>query len=164
MRLSSDADGQGSSSLTDLLRLQAEFQTRIVEETVGYLRRLQDTAMPVAPGTIVRPDPDATVAGSGRPGATVALSLEAENRQRVHCLVTPRIGPLVDPEGTTWAPEARADPAARLIPPGETATVALELVVPAELPPGTYRGSLLLQGFRESGVPVAVTVEPEPKK
>lgn len=163
MRLTSDPDGPGAGTLTELLRLQAEFQTRIVEETVGYLRRLQDTAMPVAPGTIVRPDPDAMVAGSGRPGGTVALTLEAENRQRVHCLVTPRIGPLVDQAGTTWAPEARADHAARLIAPTETATVALELVVPPDLPPGTYRGSLLLQGFRESGVPVTVTIEPAAK-
>jgi hypothetical protein len=31
--------------------------------------------------------------------------------------------------------------------------------VPADLPPGTYRGALVLQGFRNGAVPVAVEVK-----
>src|SRR5262249_14390809 len=83
---------------------------------------------------------------------TVELGLEVENRQRVHSVVTPMLAPLVEASGVTWFPAAAPEPASLLLPPGEVRALAIELPLPAELPPGTYRGALILQGFRDGGV------------
>ncbi len=150
-------DGAGGA-FGELLRLQTEFQARLAEETVKYLRRLQGAGMPAAPGTVLRPGEGVELTGSGSPGGTVSLELEVLNRQRVHCIVTPMLEPLVDASGVTWFPEVDPPPGSTLVPPGETRSLALTLRLPSELPPATYRGALLLQGFRDGAVPVSVEV------
>jgi hypothetical protein len=156
MRVESDPPDEQRGPLSELLRLQSEFQARLADETLRYLRRLQGAFAPAAPGTVVRPDGDGELRASGRPGQRVTLRLEAENRQRVHCLVTPMLTPLVARTGTTWFPAADPSPAATLLAPGEVGTVTVELVLPAELPADVYKGALVLQGFREGGVPVTI--------
>jgi hypothetical protein len=158
MRVPSDPPDEQRGPLSELIRLQSEFQARLADETLRYLRRLQGAFAPAAPGTVVMPDGDGMLRAAGRPGERVALRLEAENRQRVHTLVTPLLTPLVARTGTTWFPAAEPTPASTLLAPAEVGIVTLELSVPAELPPDLYRGALLLQGFRESGVPVAIEV------
>jgi hypothetical protein len=156
MRVESDPPDEQRGPLSELLRLQSEFQARLADETLRYLRRLQGAFAPAAPGTVVRPDGDGELRAAGRPGQRVTLRLEAENRQRVHCLVTPMLTPLVARTGTTWFPAADPSPAATLLAPGEVGTVTVELVLPAELPADVYKGALVLQGFREGGVPVTI--------
>jgi hypothetical protein len=156
MRVESDPPDEQRGPLSELLRLQSEFQARLADETLRYLRRLQGAFAPAAPGTVVRPDGDGELRAAGRPGQRVTLRLEAENRQRVHCLVTPMLTPLVARTGTTWFPAADPSPAATLLAPGEVGAVTVELVLPAELPADVYKGALVLQGFREGGVPVTI--------
>jgi hypothetical protein len=115
--------------------------------------------MPAAPGTVLHPEDGVELRGAGRPGDVVTLELEVENRQRVHSMVTPRLEPLVEASGATWFPELDPGPGSELVPPGEVRPLALPVRLPADLPPGTYRGALVLQGFRNGAVPVAVEVK-----
>lgn len=158
MKVTNDEGEQGPSGpLAELFRLQTEFQARLAEETLRYLRRLQGTMAPAAPGTVVAPGTGGALAAAGAPGETVALALEMENLQRVHCVVSPQLTPLVSAEGATWFPAADAPPH-RLLAPGETAAITLPLTLPHVLPPGLYRGALVLQGFRDGALPVQVAV------
>ncbi len=158
MRIASDSDGAASGPFSELLRLQTDFYTRLADETLRYLRRLQGAAAPAVPGTVLKPAATLQLEAAGAPGSAVELQLEVENRQRVHSVVTPLLSPLVDTSGVTWFPAAEATPPALLLAPEEVAQLAIQLPIPANLPPGAYRGALLLQGFREGAVAVLVTV------
>ncbi|HEY7422147.1 MAG TPA: hypothetical protein VH541_09050 [Gaiellaceae bacterium] len=162
-RVSNEPGGGQGGVFGELVRLQTEFQARLAEETLQYLRRLQGAAAPATPGTVLLPDEEAVLRGSGSRGSVVELSLEIENRQRVHCLVSPMLGPLVNADGVTWFPEVEAVPSTSLVPPGEARQQRVRVVVPMEIPFATYRGALLLQGFGDGAVPVAVEV-PEPAR
>jgi len=158
MRVANDEPGDGP--FAELVLMQAEFQARLLEETTRYLRRLQGVFEPRAPGTVLRAGSEALVSPPVPAGETVELSVEVENRQRAHTMVTPSITPLVEPSGTTFFPAAEFSPPSRLLAPDEIALLAFRVPLPAELTPGTYRGMLVLQGFREGGVPLAVQVCP----
>lgn len=160
MRVSNEPDGGGATgALSELFRLQADFQARLAEETLRYMRRLQGAVVPAAPGTVMMPAEGLELRAQAEPGGRAELSLEIENLQRVHCMVTPQLTPLVSPAGVTWFPEAEMATASRLLPPGAVEKVAIPIVVPPGLPQGEYRGALLLQGFRQSTVPVIVAIE-----
>src|SRR5260370_25727989 len=156
MRVANDEPGDGP--FAELVKMQAEFQIRLVEETTRYLRRLQGIFEPRAPGTVPRPDGEALVSVPSMAGETVDLNVEVENRQRVHTMVTPSVTPLVESNGTTFFPAAEFSPPSRLLAPEEVVKLTILLPLPAELAPGTYRGMLILQGFREGGVPLVVEV------
>src|SRR4051794_32534753 len=159
MRVPNDPGGSPGNPLSELVRLQTEFQARLAEETISYLRRLQGAAAPASPGTVVMPDGDGTLEAAAKPGGAAALELEIENRQRVHCMVTPALGQLVAPSGVTWMPAAEVTPPSLLVAPEQVVKLAVAVAVPQELPPDTYRGMLVLQGFRENGIPVAIAVD-----
>lgn len=160
MRIANDEPGSGP--FAELVKMQAEFQTRLVEESIRYLRRLQGVFEPRAPGTVLQPGSETLVAAPSTAGETVELAVEVENRQRVHTMVTPAVTPLVEPNGTTFFPAAEFSPPSRLLAPEEVAVLALRLPLPTALPPGTYRGMLILQGFRDGGVSLVVQVsEPQ---
>lgn len=163
MAISNERDGgqPGRGFLADLLRLQAEFQTRMTDETLRYMRELQARLGPSAPGTVVRADSEIELAASGVAGGDAALEVEIHNRQRAHCFVTPALSPLVSGEGTTWFPNGTPDPPSLILPPDESARLRVALDLPQELPAGTYRGALILQGFRDDAIPVAVEVAPQ---
>jgi hypothetical protein len=152
----SNENADGGGVFSELLRLQTEFQARLAEETLTYLRRVQGAAAPAAPGTVLVPHDEASLTAAGAPGSMIELRLEVENRQRVHCVVTPMISPLVSAEGVTWIPAGEPSQPSTLVPPGQVRTLALAVPLPAELPAATYRGALLLQGFGDGGVAVAV--------
>lgn len=159
MKVSNEGEAGPTGPLSELFRLQTEFQARLADETLRYLRRLQGTLGPAAPGTVLAGGDREVLRAAGAPGDTVALSLELENLQRVHCVLTPQLTPLVSAEGATWFPAAEIA-AHRLVAPGETAALTLTLPLPGELPAGRYRGALVLQGFRDGAVAVEVTVSP----
>jgi hypothetical protein len=46
-----------------------------------------------------------------------------------------------------------------LLAPSESRELAIELPLPDELPTSLYRGALILQGFRDGGIPVAIEAE-----
>jgi hypothetical protein len=151
--------GGWSGPFADLLRMQTEFQARLGEETMRYLRRLQGALGPASPGTVLLPDTGSELKGDGLPGGRAELRLELENLQRVHCVVTPQITPLVSEAGTIWF--AAADLGGfQILPPGDVRALALGLEIPADLPPDTYRGALVLVGFREGALPLTVRVGP----
>jgi hypothetical protein len=160
VRVPNDPAGSPGNALSEFVRLQTEFQARLAEETISYLRRLQGAAAPASPGTVVMPDGDETLQATAKPGGSATLELEVENRQRVHCMVTPALGQLVAASGVTWMPAAQSSPPSLLVAPEQVVAVALAVAVPPELPPDTYRGMLVLQGFRRGGIPVAIAVEP----
>jgi hypothetical protein len=153
-----DPNQGGSGALAELFRLQTEFSARLADETLRYLRRLQGAVAPAAPGTIVLQDPDLLLSTSGRHGGVADLVVEVENLQRVHCLVRPQLTALVSSDGATWFPEADPSNLSRLVAPGETAELRLQVKVAPAVPAGEYRGALLLEGFRDQGLPVLVTV------
>jgi hypothetical protein len=158
IRVSNEGGGGTTGAFSELVRLQTEFQARLAEETLGYLRRLQGAAAPATPGTVLIPRDGAALQAGGSPGSSVDLSLELDNRQRVHCLVTPMLGPLVSSEGVTWFPQAEGGTETTLVPPGQAQSRALRVTIPLGLPPGVYRGALILQGFAGQGVPVSIDV------
>lgn len=145
--------------LTDLLRLQTEFQLRVAEETTRYLRAVQDALSPVAPTSVLTVSAEEMIRADSRPGADLTLESELENTQAVHVAVTAGLTPLVSTAGTTWFPTAHPSPTVLLLAPGERATIRLEVVVPPELPAGEYHGALVLPGFRADGLPVLVAVD-----
>lgn len=158
MRISNDSNGAASSPFSELLHLQTDFYTRLADETLRYLRRLQGAAAPAVPGTVLKPGETLTLVATGAPGSAVDLQLEVENRQRVHSVVTSLLSPLVDTAGVTWFPAAEATPPALLLAPEEVSQLAIHVPLPVDIPPGIYRGALLLQGFREGAVAVIITV------
>ena len=159
MRVSNDAGGAGpSGAFAEMFRLQSEFQARLAEETLRYLRRLQGAVVPAAPGTVVLPDGELELDANGVPGGSVDIRVEVENLQRVHCMVTPQLTPLVSAVGVTWFPATGQGGESRLVAPNAVEQVAIPVSVPAELPDGEYRGALVLQGFRSNSLPVRITV------
>jgi hypothetical protein len=161
MSIKNDAGGGGwSGPFADLLRLQTEFQSRLGEETIRYVRRLQGAMGPASPGTVVLTDKSLEIAAQAE-GNAVTLHLELENLQRVHSVVTPQITPLVSDAGTTWFPSSDAAAAFRILPPGAVESFEIGLEVPGGKPSGTYRGALVLLGFRQGALPVRVEI-PQP--
>jgi len=165
MMPSNDQSGGGvSGPINDLLRLQTDFQQRLANETLRYLRQLQGLVGPVVPGTMVLPDPGLELQGSARGGEVVTLEVAVENRQRVHCLVSPMLSPLVSDRGVTWFVEATVEPSSTLLAESETANLRISIPVPEASPPGCYRGALLLYGFEKGALPVRVTVAENPEE
>lgn len=150
-----DHDG----GLAGLLHLQSQYQARLTEETLKYLRGVQAAFSPRAPGTIVATG-GLRLAGTGAAGGQLQLELSVENRQRVHTSVAPSLTPLVSDDGWTWYPTATFDPVALLLAPEEQASLSVSVQLPPEITPGVYRGGLLLLGFLRDSVPVLITVEP----
>ena len=157
MHVANDPHDPATGPFTDLLRLQAEFQTRMAEETLRYLRSVQATLAPTVPTTVLQAAADEALEVEGAPGDHVELSVELENVQQAYVSAAPALTPLSGREGTTWFPVT--DPVSpTLVPPGETAELRIAFTLPDELPPGEYRGALLLQGFRQDALPVVVRV------
>jgi hypothetical protein len=144
--------------IDDLLRLQTDFQQRLASETLRYLRQLQGLTGPVVPGTLVLPDPGLELRGRAPPGGEVTLEVTIENRQRVHCLVSPMLSPLVSEHGVTWFADMTIEPASVLLAEADAASIRISIAVPADSPPGSYRGALLLYGFEKGALPVRITV------
>jgi hypothetical protein len=162
---SNDPGGAGvSGPINDLLRLQTDFQQRLASETLRYLRQLQGLVGPVVPGTMVLPDPGLELQGSARGGEVVTLEVAIENRQRVHCLVSPMLSPLVSERGVTWFAEATVEPTSALLAESDTTIVRISVPVPEASPPGCYRGALLLHGFGKGALPVRITIAGNPEE
>jgi hypothetical protein len=162
LRVSNERGGAEQGPWSELLKLQSEFQSRLADETLRYLRRLQGALGPAVPGTVVVPDGSAELHAEGHPGGRVELALDIENRQRVHCMTSPMLSPLVGRDGATWFPEVELAPPSLLVAPGEVGALVVAIRLPAELPPDIYHGTLLLHGFKEGGLRVSVSVlEPE---
>lgn len=160
MNIRNDNPASGSSEpFADLLRLQTDFQARLADETFRYLRRLHGTLAPGSPGTVVSPREGLLVEGAGAPGARVELGIDIENVQRVHCVVSPQLTPLVGRSGTTWFPACEPAQQTVLVAPAKSERISLIIPVPPALPPDEYRGALLLQGFRDGAIAVRVLVQ-----
>jgi hypothetical protein len=153
----------GGGIFGELIRLHTEFHTRLAEETLKYLRRLQGTTMPAVPGTVLKPGGSSELKASGSAGKVVELKLEVENRQKVYCTLTPMLTPLVGASGAMWFPVAESSPPVSLIAPEEVASVVISLPLPSNLPNGAYRGAIMLLGFREAAIAVTVEVKGEVK-
>ncbi|MFC7530840.1 hypothetical protein [Actinoplanes sp. GCM10030250] len=156
MRISNHEAG-GDSGWDDLVRLQSEYQARLTEETLRYLRGVQAAFSPRAPGTVVQ-TAGVQVRVSGLPGSRVDVKFSVENRQRVHTTVVPAISLMINDEGWTWYPRAEPSPAALVLAPQDVVTVSMSVELPAELPPGVFRGSIILQGFLPDPMPLQITV------
>ena len=159
MRIQNDTTpGDASEPFAELLRMQTDFQARLADETFRYLRRLHGTLGPGSPGTVVAPREGLQLRGRGAPGGELTIALEIENVQRVHCIVSPQLTPVVGRTGTTWFPATSPPHPTFLVPPGGSERVTLRLVVPPDLPVDSYHGALLLQGFRDGAVAVRLDV------
>jgi hypothetical protein len=157
LRIPNQPDGGTGGQFSELMRLQAEFQSGLAEETILYLRRLQGASAPASPGTVVVPERSRELVTSGQPGTAAEVGVEIENRQRVHCVVSPSLSPQVGSSGVTWFPEAELIPT-MLLAPEEIATLQIKLSIPSEIPAGTYRGALMLRGFSDGAIALTVNV------
>ena len=72
--------------------------------------------------------------------------------------VTPALTPLISSMGTTWFAAVEISPPSVLLAPDETGVITVAIDLPPDLVPGEYRGALILQGFRDGGIPLSVTV------
>lgn len=162
MPVSNDPSDQAAGQFADLFRLQTDFQTRMAEETLRYLRAIQSALAPVVPTTVLTVADEEELRATGAPGHRIELVVELENTQRTYVTATAALTPLVERGGTTWFPVAQPSPPLLLVAPGETQELQVGVALPDELTAGEYRGALVLQGFRHAGVPVVVTVVEEP--
>ncbi|MFP5248179.1 MAG: hypothetical protein ACLGH0_15920 [Thermoanaerobaculia bacterium] len=159
MRISNESNAPPPGGpLAEFLRLQTDFHARLADETLRYLRHLQGVVAPSSPGTFAVPSDDLRLAASAAPGGTARITIEVENLQRAHCLIAPQLSPLISASGTTWFPEVNHGTASRLLGPGAVAPIEIHITIPATLPADTYRGALLLQGFRDGALPVTIDV------
>jgi len=164
MKISNDPAEEKGRPFAELFRLQTEFQARLADETLRYLRRLQGSAAPASPGTIMIPDGVSELKGLGVPGSSVELRLEIENLQRVHCTASPMLSLLVSASGVTWFPESESSPVSLLVAPAATAELRLRVAIPPRLQAGVYRGCLMLHGFCDGALPVAIEVGEPPEE
>ena len=148
----------------EVFALQQDFQARLADETLRYLRSLRGLLGPASPGTFVRPQPDLVLHGEGRPGDVTEIGFEVENQQQVHVIATPMLTPLVRADGTTWFPEAVAVPASTLVAPGAVGQLRISVNVPAEADAGRYDGALVLLGMKGAAVQVSFTIKPRPAR
>jgi hypothetical protein len=158
MRVTNESDEPNRGPFAEFLRLQTDFQARLAEETLRYLRRLQGAIGPSVPGTFVVPADGLEITASGEPGGSVVLELEIENLQRVHCVVTPQLTAFVASNGTTWFPTIAEGVGSQLVAPEAIERIVITLTVPDALPSATYRAALLLPAFREGAVAVKVII------
>ena len=154
MRVGNDPEWDSKSPMAGLLKLQTEFYARLTEETLKYLRHVQAASLPSTPGTVLLPREGLQLETSGAPGDSVELQLEIENRQRVHCVVTPMLSPFVSQRLVMLASKERASDQERLAPllesgqvtPTIDRTYPLDRVSEAlcEIESGTARGKLVI--------------------
>jgi hypothetical protein len=144
--------------LSEWLRMQLEFQGKLADETLRYLRRLQGAAAPVTPGTVLVPETSTELRAEAIPGGSFEVALEVENLQRVHSIAAPVLDPMVASSGTTWYPEADFSPAFALVAPDSVTKFAAKVSVPSSLPPGTYTGALSLRGLRQQVFRLTVAI------
>jgi hypothetical protein len=161
VRVANQPEGEIGGAFAELLRLQTEFHAQLADDTLKYLRRLQGAGMPTAPGTVLMPGGLSDLRTSGSAGNSAELKFEIENRQRVYCMVTPMLSPLVETSGVTWFPAVEPSSATILLAPEEIAPVVIGLLLPTDIPSGVYRGALLLEGFRAGAIAVTVEVTSE---
>ncbi len=161
VRILSEPDDRGAASGSELLGLQREFQARLADETLRYMRSLNGLLGPSSPGTVLRSRDNLVIEGSAPPGDVLTLEVDIENGQEVHTFATPMLTSLSSADGTTWFPESIVTPPAALIAPGAVTGIDVRVLVPSDLPHGVYRGGLLLLGIRNGLVAVAVTIGAE---
>lgn len=151
-----------SSPFEELMKLQSAFQQSLSQATMQYLRQLQGIVGPVTPGTVVQQVEGAGVTLKLRPGGQAKASVNVENRQRVHSMVTPMITPLVSDTGATWFAQTAFTPPTALLATDEALEFALVLEAPKDMPVGVYRGAVLIYGCSDGVVPLEVTVAKQP--
>ena len=146
----------------EVFALQQDFQARLADETLRYLRSLRGLLGPASPGTVLRPQPDLVLRADALPGGVGEISFEVENRQEVHVIATPMLTPLVRADGTTWFPDAVAVPASTLVAPAAVGQLRMIVNVPEEADAGQYDGALVLLGMKGAVVQVSFTVTSAP--
>ena len=70
----------------------------------------------------------------GRRARRSSSRVEVENRQRVHCVVTPMLAPLVAASGVTWFPAAAPEPASTLLAPDESRELTIDAAAAGRAP------------------------------
>ena len=128
--------GDGGGALSELIRLQAEFQTKLAEETMRYLRRVQGRwprprrALSSWPAAISRSRPRASPVDA-RPSASgwrTVSGCTASSRHSSRPSSRRRERP------GSRSPSRR--PCRVLLAPGESETLEVVIVVPEALPEG----------------------------
>ena len=109
----------------------------------GWLADLLWTLGPVAPTS--RVVPGAAVALHGRVGGIASGTCTVRNAQAAAISAVLAPSPLVATNGFVWLPTSTSD-AAIVVPAHGQREVDVSVFVPADLPPSTYRGSLVVLG------------------
>ena len=91
MKISNKDTGEKEQPFAEMFRLQTEFQSRLADETLRYLRRLQGSAAPASPGTIVIPENNNELTASAKHEALSLWKLRSRtcrgftHRRPPHC-------------------------------------------------------------------------------
>ncbi|MFX0115332.1 MAG: hypothetical protein ACFFB3_12355 [Candidatus Hodarchaeota archaeon] len=149
------------SPIAQIFKVQYEYQKRVFEDYMKYLRMLIGNVGAYTPGTIIAPKKALELEAAAAAGSTVEMSAEVENRQLAYCTVSPTITPFTTVSGITWFPMAEFSPGLVLLAPQEVKQISMKIKLPTELSPGLYHGLLLLIGFRHDGIPVKIEVQPK---
>ena len=150
VRLVPGANGEPSPS-----RREHESLGAPLDDFGAWLRDILWAVGPVAPAVHV--ESRRTVVLRGDVGAIASGAVTVHNEQRAAVVSTLSPTPLRDDRGTTWLPSA-VDDTTVVVPPGESRTVELSFFVPTDLPPGLYRGSIVLLATSGDEVPLVVEV------
>ncbi len=129
---------------------------QVGEDLLATVRHSLVVVGPLTPrGTLtVRPDPPTwhVVAGT-----SASVTLTIRNVQSSLVIVSPALRRLLSAEGTEWSPAHRIEVSNRLLPPGATTGIRIELILDPAVPAGTYAGSLVFLGSSGS-IPLRVVV------
>lgn len=126
-----------------------------VADVAAWLRELVWLLGPVAPPIGIRSASDVSVTAEA--GTVAVAEVQLSNRQGAATSITIEPGPLRTDAGVEWFPQVVAR-SGRLVRAHEECTVTISLDVPHDLPPATYRGSLVVLGMIGSGPDLVVHV------
>jgi len=96
---------------------------------------------PSAPRSVLTPGPRPLTA-EGSAGQLLRAALTVRNLQSAVVVVSPALTTLRRADGGTWSPDHALRSGARLLWPGESTVIDLAVTVAADVPVGTYDGSI----------------------
>jgi hypothetical protein len=126
---------------------------------VASVRQVIVAFGPSAPRSVLTPGPRPLVVEASA-GELVRAALTVRNLQSAVVVVSPALTTLRRADGGTWSPDHALRSAARLLWPGDATVIDLAVTIAADVPPGTYDGSIRCLGTTGM-VPVRIAIRSE---
>lgn len=124
-------------------------------ELLGWLQGLVWSLGPVAPGVAI--EPGEVVRATITSGAWGSIAVAVRNRQATSVSALFEPSALRSDDGVVWLPSVLGRSGVT-IPAAEERLVEIMIAAPPDLPPGTYRGSLVALGLVGPAPELAIEV------